>query len=148
MADRSYLERLSRELADSGKMVAREKRPYSERRPEHVVAKNIAAKIKRRAEQQKRLRENPGLVCGRDGRVIVPKKTVGTCELCVRAFSFVMTTKPERYCASCKVIRLEQRRLRNNAARTRKTKPKETPRLIRYAGYDESEQHLYGDTAS
>lgn len=117
------------------------------RTPEQYAEKAKNERIKRRIERAKRAKLNPDASIGSDGRVIVKKSADVPCQRagCGVVFTCVMTTRPVRYCDGCKVIIVEEKRVRRNVAEAvrktrRRSEPKRRP-LIRYAGYDPHENH-------
>lgn len=120
------------------------------RTPEQYAEKARNERIKRRIEREKRAKLNPDASIGSDGRVIVKRSVVVTCQRagCGVVFSCMMTTRPVRYCDGCQVVIAEEKRVRHNAASViRKARKRAAPKtqrrrpLIRYAGYDPNEYH-------
>jgi hypothetical protein len=100
----------------------------------------------------KKKRSTPGTpvgdkVPGKDGRQIQPCAVTLPCKACGVPFTFVMVTRPAKFCPGCQAVRAEESRLRlrdRSAAKRqamRDAPPERPRRKIRYAGYDESERH-------
>lgn len=74
------------------------------------------------------------------------KEATAECEMCRNTFTFIMTTKPRRFCNNCKEQadeaanqrRYKRRKEREMANGGGEKKREPRPKLIPYAGYDGS----------
>lgn len=102
-------------------------------------------RIEHRAARQAVARKDPvNFKRGSDGRVTRIIDTVATCARCEHEFTYRMTTKPRKYCPVCYPIRQRELKRASELARVnRAAAPLPQTQLIRYVGYDPTEQPLH-----